>query len=152
MLIKRRCRYFGDDTKTSLFVPVRGHSPPEPASPWFWAALEPHSMGRTPPPPGPSLDAQGQPHLLGLSTPDPAGRHWEGPAQPQALGERWEMSPAPSRRHKEQTVDLHFWCCSRAELSPHGPHPSHGKRVLMAGGVFCHPHGRQLHHWGRLAL
>lgn len=60
------------------------------------------------------------------------GRHWEGPAQHRALGEQGEMSPAPSRHHEEQTKALYFWFCSLFWWSA----PSHGKRIVMAGGEF----------------
>lgn len=116
----------------------------EPASPWFWAALEPGdtSLRRQDPPE--SLSACSRAAPLALSEHPQLGR--ASPAPSPGRGGQWEMSPAPSRCHKEQTKAHHPWCSAPVLCTwPREKGPDGRRRV------FGHPHGRQRHHRGHRA-
>lgn len=55
---------------------------------------------------------RGSPTCFVLSTPDLWAGSGKGQPSTEPWGEQWQMSPTPSRHHKEQTKSLLFWCCS----------------------------------------
>jgi len=91
-------------------------------------------MGRTTP--SPSLGAQGQPPLLYVSTPDPAARHWDGPARHRSPGGATGDVPSPVQAPQRANQGPSFLVLLRSRAQPLWSAPSHGKRVLTAGGEF----------------
>lgn len=125
-----------------------------PQSPWFWAALEP---GYT------SLHGQDHPESfsgctrtapLALSEHPRSCSQALGRASP-ALSPGGAMGDVPSRvqapQRANQGPSFLVVLQSRAQPLCSAPQPwqkgPDGRRR-----VFCHPHHRQLHHWGRLGL